>query len=216
MTSLREVDNLGKTYKSFSETKRWDVIHDGDTIGQIWRAKRVVDDVICWMLKPAVLDFSLPQSNVVSGYQATTKKGAIAELIDWHINAKLNYQSGDWTFRCFDRWPTSEYSDPEHTYEKRRYYAVHANGESKWVSLEFVGKEQPFKGEMGTPGWHAIGYRGTRMIVVHQAATPEEALDTLIPIISLAPSTEETRKRDFCHHLSPERHYGSPAAGPTP
>lgn len=216
MASLREVDSLGDTYKSFSETKRWNVVHEGDVIGQIWRAKRYVDNVICWMVKPAVLDFSFPQSGILGGYRATTKKGAIDELIDWHTHATLNHQSGDWTFRCFHRWLASEYNDPECKDEKRRYFAIHSDGKSRWISLEFVGEEQPFQGMMGTPGWHASGYRGTRRVIVHQAATPEEALDTLISIVSLAPSKEETEKRNLGQSLPLERHYGSLAAGPTP
>lgn len=216
MASLKEVHNLGEMYKAFSETKRWNVIHEENVIGQVWRAKRYIDNVICWMVKSAVLDFSLPQSSIIVGYRATTKKGAVSELVDWHTLAALNHRSGDWTLHCYFQWLAAAYHDPECKDEERRNLAVYPDGHPKWINLSFIEEQQPYQGKMGTPEWHAAGYRGNRRVLVHQAATLEEALDTLISVASVPPSEEEMEKRNLGLSLPIEHHYGSLAAGPTP
>lgn len=215
MPTIREIDSQWEVYRSFEETKRWDVVGDGVSIGQIWRAKRFSDGVICWMIKPASIGWSMPSSAVTAGYQRTTKKRAIQEIVDWHTNARFNHTSGDWTLHCYRVWNAIDYRLSNE--QERSYFAVHSRDKtSKWISLSYIDAECKNRGMMGTPGWHATSRRGNRTVIVHQAQTAEEALDTLISAISEPPSPDDIKSKYAISSLPVERHFGTLAMGMTP
>jgi hypothetical protein len=214
MTTLREIDHQGEAFGAFLETRRWDVLEGRTIIGQIWRSLRQADNVVCWMVKPAAIEFSIPQSAIAAGYRATTKKGAIQEILNWHNNAHLNQKSSDWTLHCYRHWLAAAIYDSKE--ESRSFLAIHPDGRRRWISLSYIDELTENRGMMGTPGWHATGHRGNRTVIVHSAGTPEEAMDLLIAQISLPASPEDREKRMMTTPLPVERHYGTLAASLAP
>lgn len=196
--NLTTTENQGRSYRAFRETACWTVNVGTEEIGQVWRAERD-DGVKCWMQHPSVLGFSLPASAVIAGYSRTTKKRAAADVFDWHRLGGLSIISGDWTLHCHRAF---KFGDRD----EHGYLALHGDGRSRWVSLYHNETEKPHMGMMGSPGWHAVGTRGHRMVTVHQASDAQEAVEILLPCIGQEPSPEDKRP---LLPLPCERHFGS-------
>jgi hypothetical protein len=207
VATLREIGSKSEVYREFVETRRWDVLHGRKVIGQIWRALRHADNVVCWMIKPAAIDFSMPQSFITGGYRATQKKGAIDDLLDWHQNADLNHATDGWTLHCYRDWHGAALHRALD--ETRSYLAIHPEIGMRWISASYNQDDNQHLGMMGPAGWHVSGRRGTRTVIVHQAASVEEGLDTLISVISLPATEEEKKSRMMTDTLPVERHFGS-------
>lgn len=160
------------------------------------------------MITPAAIQQSFPVSDVSLGYGRTTKKGAIQEVIDWHVNARFNYLVGDWKLHCYHVWTALDHHLSNE--QSRRYYAINESANrSKWISLSYIDEERKELLMMGGRGWHASGRRGERTVIVHQAETVEEALDTLIAAIGREPSPDDYRPPHIDSSLSVERHFGT-------
>lgn len=195
-----------EAYRDFRETARWRVAGPDGVLGDVWRAERGWradrgDRVVCWMHKPSVLGFSLPQSAVIGGYSRTTKVGAIADLKSWHANRDRSLRLGDWNLHCRLSRPGS-----------LDFLGVHPELGLRWIFAIRNEAENPHLGAMGGVGWQIYGRRGKRTVIVHDAADLEAGLECLIVHIGREPDARDTSRSAAVTGLPVERHYPNRAS----
>jgi len=195
---LVPIPHLGENHGAFFETARWDAFDGDQHIGQVWKAVRH-DGVVCWMQRADAVGHSMPCSGVIGGYARTSKKGALSDLVSWHRNRPLTVEADGWTIHCCRNVDVPNGAE-------RTYLAMRPGHADKWLHASHNETEKPFRGAMGGIGWHVTGYRGQRMVVVHDADDLDEALRFALDRIAATPFQEEAVK--YAHrHLEVERHY---------
>ncbi len=179
----------------FRETACWDVQHDGEVIGQVWRGEDYRQKV-CWMLDVPFLRDPRMHRAVIGGYSRTSRKGAVAELVEWHVNRTSSTSVGDGFFHC----ARIRKSDCD---IRKEYFAEFANGVARWVYTSQVIEARKRMGIRAVEGWYADVNRGTRFISALYCASEEEALSL---IVDEAGMTVQPDERNFCHPLPIEFH----------
>lgn len=196
----------GATYRDFTETARWAVSLDGCRIGEIWRAERSYigqrKPVVCWMKKPDVLGVSLTDTAVITGYGRTSRKGCAQQLVSWHMNRGRKLLIDGWELHC------STSRDDDLT-----YLGVHPKLGWRWIHASCNRELKPYRGAMGGLGWQITGYRGIRMVIVHDAPSLDGGLELLIANIGRKPDPADAPKHPPISGLSVERHYPQPEPG---
>lgn len=201
---LTSVPTLGDNYRGFAETARWSASYDGHPIGEVWRGEKDYGrskPVVCWMKKPAALGFSFPDSAVISGYARTTRKAAVQQLVNWHMNRNILLKCDDWTLHC----------DTNRT-DDLTYLAMHPELGARWIHASLNREEKPFRGAMGGVGWQISGQRGRRTVIVHDVPTLEDGIAHLLEHVGRKPDPEDVPHHQQIWGLAVERHY--PAASP--
>jgi hypothetical protein len=168
----------GRREGGFTETACWTVADAGVQIGEIWKGER--GNTKCWMVAPASLGHSIPQSMVSEGYSKTTRKGAVDDLVRWHALRGARLDHDGWALHCEAEAGT-----------ERTYRALSPDG--TWHAVRVAGGD----------GWTARGSRGWRKVLVTGAASAEAAIALLLPRIAQAPDGDET-KPGLVSSLAPE------------
>jgi hypothetical protein len=180
---LIKADTLNIVDGGFVETDRWKVVISGEAIGEIWRGKR--DSKGCWFVVPACHGISLHQSYVSGGYAATTKKGAVSDLQQWHENRSQHRKVGNVDLHVFKR-------RDEEAEQAGSVLAVLPEGGNRWIHTTHRKSRQPHHGALSEPGWYANSRRGNRYVGADHCSSENEAIDLLLPEI-LAETTREDK-----------------------
>lgn len=179
---LIKIETTNCTDGGFGETDRWKAVLDGVEIGQVWRGKR--DAKGCWFVVPSCHGISLHQSYVGAGYAATTKKGAVADLKNWHDNQPL--------FREIAGVALHVFSVKEDSSEKTAdILAVLPDGSTRWIYTVHRKSLQPQRGAQAEPGWYANSRRGNRYVGADNCSSEEEAIELLLPEVLQAAERED-------------------------
>lgn len=171
---LVKTDTLGAVDGGFVEANRWKVLLEGRHIGDVWRGKRAAKG--CWFVVPACHGVSLHQSYVGGGYAATTKKGAVEDLLNWHGNVGL--------FRTMSSVALHVFVVKETDAERQSdILAIFPGGRAVWIDTLHRKLPRPRSGPQAEPGWYAAGRRGNRFIGADNCASEDEAIALLMPEI---------------------------------
>jgi hypothetical protein len=158
----------------FHEIARWDVFLDNMNLGQVWKTQDNRGRT-CWGICVSFLSDSIHMGKaVISGYNATTKKGAVWDLFQWHKNRHRSFELDSVTYHCgrhFDRYSVEEMS----------FLAEFPSGLSKYVHATHVKEEKPHQGAMRKIGWYASTRRGNTSIYARYCETLSEALSLIRP-----------------------------------
>jgi hypothetical protein len=171
---LIKIETLNVMDGGFIETDRWNVVLGNVEIGQIWRGKRAAKG--CWFVVPACHGLSLHQSYVGGGYAATTKKGAVDDLLNWHRNSPDYRKVGEAELHVFKKRD----GEAEQT---ANILAVLPEGRTRWIYTVHRKSLQPHHGAQAEPGWYASSRRGNRYVGADNCASEAEAIDLVLPEI---------------------------------
>lgn len=180
---LVKIDTVNIMDAGFVETDRWKVLLEGEDIGQVWRGKRGAKG--CWFVVPACHGVSLYQSHVVSGYAATTKKGAVQDLEHWHAHRTELRRLGDVVLHVFKRADREKEATAS-------IFAVLPDGRTRWIHTTHRKERQPHMCALSEPGWYASGRRGNRLLAADRCASEDEAVELLLPLL-VAETTREDK-----------------------
>jgi hypothetical protein len=175
----------GAGFSGFVETARWSVHCDDEYIGDVWRA----DDARgrkCWLMDVPGLREPQISEAVGAGYSATTRKGVVAELVDWQRHRHMSFELDGIVYRCARQRDRG--CDIVTT-----FFAEFPEGVSRWINVTQVIDAKPFMGAMAMEGWYASVMRGRRLIQALYASSIEEAISLIRPEISVPASKEELR-----------------------
>jgi hypothetical protein len=156
----------------FHEVARWDVTLDDVNLGQVWKTQDGRGRT-CWgICVPFLRNDTQMGTAVIGGYSATTKKGAVWNLFEWHKNRHRSFELDGVTYHCgrhFDRFGVEEMS----------FLAEFPSETTKNIYITHVKEEKPQRGATGKLGWHASANRGHTRIYARSCESLIEAVSLI-------------------------------------